>query len=270
LIAPSYSTATSVVTAMQTLAAKCRALALIDAPAATTVANAIAGRNPGGGINFFTSSGRIVCCYPLVKHDNGVAVVSEFLSSYAAGIVARVDDAEGYWHSPSNHAINGVAALERALIGGLRDPNSETQQLNDAGIVTVNVVGSSGFLLWGNYTAAYPSDTSPLSFIVVRRVIDVLEDALETSSLPFIDQPINSALIDGILQSYNAFIGNEIRKGALLPGSVCTYDPASNPSQEVAAGHLTFDLAVAPATPSQTITIRTTLSIDLYALKAAA
>ena len=67
IIAPVYCEDTAVVTAINTICGKIRAIGIVDAPVGTTVQQAITGRGPQGTINFNTSSDRIVLCYPHVK-----------------------------------------------------------------------------------------------------------------------------------------------------------------------------------------------------------
>jgi uncharacterized protein len=96
--------------------------------------------------------------------------------------------------------------------------------------------------------------------------MDVTEESLELSMLQFIDQPISNALITAILASVNAFIRTLIQRGALVPRSA-SYNPTENPSDQIAAGHLVFDIDVMPPPPAErlsfTVYIDTTLLSQL-------
>lgn len=264
LIAPGYATLNAVTTELVAMADKLRAVTLIDAPAGVTVQQAIEGRGPAGTINFNTSNARAVLCYPHLRvYDPRTdSERLEPFSARLAGVMCKTDMEQGYWWSPSNHEIAGIVGVERAITARVNDPQSEANLLNEAGIVTVFNSFGTGFRVWGNRSAAWPSVTHPRNFINVRRTADVLHESVEYAMLQFIDRPINDALIDDIKGSVNAFIRTLIGRGALIDGS-CTYDPAKNPATELAAGHLTFDLAFMPPTPAERISFESFIDINL-------
>lgn len=264
LIAPGYCTGNAVATEMIALSHKLRAVPLIDAPVGTTFAQALAGRGPSGSINFATSSDRAVLCYPhLQVFDQATGANRlEPMSPRLAGVIAAQDNERGYWWSPSNTEIKGVVGVETPLTAMINDPQSEVNQLNEAGIVTVFSSYGTGLRAWGNRSAAWPSVTHPRNFINVRRTADVLHESLEQSMLQFIDMPINNALIDSIAESVNAFIRTLIARGALVDGR-CLFDPAKNPATELALGHLTFDIEFMPPTPNERMTFESFINIEL-------
>lgn len=264
LIAPAFCTQESVAAELQAQADALRAIALIDAPIGTTVDGAIAGRGAAGAINFETASERVVLCYPHVEvFDLATdSEVLEPLSPRLAGVIAARDIDLGFWWSPSNAEIRGIVGLERQLTAGLTDPNSEVNRLNEAGILTVFSAFGTGFRTWGNRSAAHPSVTHPRNFVSVRRTADVLHESVEQAMLQFLDSPINDALVDAIAESVGAFIRVLIGRGALVDGS-CTFDPAKNPPEEIAAGHLTFDIAFMPPTPAERITFESFIDTSL-------
>jgi phage tail sheath protein FI len=264
LIAPGYATLNAVTTELIAMADKLRAVTLIDAPAGITVQQAIEGRGPSGTINFSTSNARAVLCYPHLKvYDPRTnADRLEPFSARLAGVMCKTDMEQGYWWSPSNHEVSGIVGVERAITARVNDPQSEANLLNEAGIVTVFNSFGTGFRVWGNRSAAWPSVSHPKNFINVRRTADVLHESVEYAMLQFIDRPINDALIDDIKGSVNAFIRTLVGRGALIDGA-CTYDPAKNPPTELAAGHLTFDLAFMPPTPAERISFESFIDINL-------
>lgn len=127
LIAPAYCTQNSVAVELEAMAVQLGAIAYIDAPIGTTLAQALAGRGPAGTINFNTSSDRVRLCYPHVKvYDTATnAERLEPLSSRAAGLRARVDLDKGYWWSSSNQQLVGVTGVERPLSAMIDDPQSD-------------------------------------------------------------------------------------------------------------------------------------------------
>ncbi|PIQ25418.1 phage tail protein [bacterium (Candidatus Blackallbacteria) CG13_big_fil_rev_8_21_14_2_50_49_14] len=266
LISPVFCTQNSVAVELIAMAQKLKAIALIDAPIGTTPAQAIAGRGPAGTINFNTSSERAYLCYPHLKVYDTV-LNAERLEPYSqrlAGVMCRRDVENGYWWSPSNLEILGITGSEFPISARVNDPNTEANQLNEAGICTVFNSFGTGLRTWGNRSAAWPSVTSPKNFVSVRRTADVLHESIEFSMLQFIDYPIDDVLIDAIIQSANAFVRTLIGRGAIVDGEV-TYDPAKNPPTEIALGHLTFDVTFIPPTPAERITFESFLDINLLA-----
>ncbi len=264
IIAPSFCTQASVVTEMISIAGQLRAMALIDAPIGTTVSVAIAGRGPSGTINFNTSDKRAVLCFPHVKRwDTATnAEVLEPLSQRLAGVIAAKDVEKGYWWSPSNTEIKGIIGMETPITALINDSTTEANALNEVGITTLFNSFGSGIRVWGNRSAAFPTNTSAANFINVQRVADILHESIEYSMLQFIDRPINQALIDSIRESVNGFIRTLIMRGALIDGK-CVYDTAKNPVTEIAAGHLTFDLEFMPPAPAERISFESFINIEL-------
>lgn len=262
LIAPAYCTQASVAAELEVLAESLRAIALIDAPIGTTVVNAIAGRGPGGSLNFGSSSDRVVLCYP---HLRVVGPTGERLEPYSqrlAGVIASRDMERGYHWSPSNMVIVGVTGIERALTGAVNDPTSEVNLLNEVGITTVFNGFGTGIRSWGNRSAAFPADTGPTNLISVRRTADVVHESIEHAMLQFLDMPINDALVDSISETVNAFLRTLMARGALIDGR-CTFDPANNTPVEMAAGRLRFNVAFMPPAPAERISFDSVVDVRM-------
>ncbi len=264
IIAPVFCENKLVVTDINTLCTKIRAMGIIDAPLGSTVQNAITGRGPDGTINLNFASQRLILCYPRLKVYNSTSN-SEILEPYSqrlAGVIAAKDIEKGYWWSPSNTEILGITGIEKQLTSMINDPSSEVNALNEAGIVTVFNSYGSGLRTWGNRSAAYPTSTLPINFINVRRTADILHESVEYSMLQFIDHPITNGLIDSICESVNGFIRTLIGRGALIDGK-CSYNPAKNSAEEIANGHLVFDIEFMPPTPAERITFESFINIEL-------
>jgi phage tail sheath protein FI len=261
ILAPVYCESPSVATAMISKAETKRALALIDAPVGMTVQQVINARGTGGQLN--TSSYRAVICYPHVKiYDTATnSERLEPLSQRLAGVIARTDHEEGYWFSPSNHEILGITGIERPITASINDANTEANLLNENGILTVFNSFGTGYRVWGNRTAAWPTKTDPKNFINVRRTADIIAESIEYATLQFLDKPITVA-IDGVLSMVNAFIRTMIGRGALVDGK-CYFLKDKNPSDQLALGHLTFTYEIMPPTPAERITFEQVINMDL-------
>ena len=79
----------------------------------------------------------------------------------------------------------------------------------------------------------------------------------------FIDNPLNQATIDAIRDTGNGFFKTLIGRGACLPGSKVIYNSADNPAEELSAGHVTFELNFAGASPAERITFKSYIDINL-------
>lgn len=264
IIAPVFCEDTAVVTEINTICNKIRAMGIVDAPVGATVQDVIKGRGPQGTINFNTSSERIILCYPHLKvyDSESDSIKLQPYSQRLAGVIAAKDVEKGYHWSPSNTEIQGIVGVERQLTSMINDPTSEVNTLNEAGVVTVFNSYGSGLRTWGNRTAAYPSSTHPTNFINVRRTADILHESVEYAMLQFIDFPIDNGLIDSICETVNQFIRTLIGRGALIDGK-CSFNSEKNPTTEIANGHLTFDIEFMPPTPAERITFESFINIEL-------
>lgn len=263
LLAPVFCTQKTVATELITQAEKLGAITYIDAPVGTTFQQVLAGRGSKGTINFNTSSDRARLCYPHVKAFNSEtnSEVLEPLSSRAAGLRAKVDIEKGFWWSNSNQEIQGITGVERSLSAMIDDPQSEVNLLNENGITTVFNSYGSGYRLWGNRTAAWPTVTHMRNFENVRRTGDVINESIRYFSQQFMDMPINQALIDALTESVNGWGRKLIADGALL-GFECWYDPARNSQTELAAGHLLLNYKFTPPPPLERLTFETEITSE--------
>lgn len=263
LIAPGYSQVNGVATELIALAETFRAIAYLDAPLGTTVANAIAGRGPAGTINFSTSSKRAELLYPHLKVYDPASDTNQLMpySAFLAGVRAAVDNAEGFWVSASNHEIKGIVGAEKNITAGISDANSEANRLNEAGITTIFNSFGTGIRVWGNRSASYPTNTAPDNFVAVRRTADIIHESVEQACLQFIDRPITQGWIDSVRETVNSFLRTLQGRGAILDG-VCKYNPEDNPKTELANGHVTFYIDFMPPTPAERITFNSFINID--------
>ena len=262
LIAPVYSSLNAVAVAMISMANRIRARAYIDAPIGITPSAAIAGRGPSGSINFNTSDPRARLFYPHVQaYDSAGGNRIEPLSQYAAGLGNAVDIAYGYWFSMSNYDIQSIVGIERSISAMINDPNCDANLLNAAGITTIFNSFGTGLRLWGNRTAAWPSNTSPYNFENMQAVADIIAESIEYASLQFLDKPIDNPWIDSVKGSVNGLMRALIGRGAILDGS-CWYDPADNPNTQLVNGQAVFRYDFLPPFPAERMTFLTTINTN--------
>lgn len=264
-VSPGYSSLSAMVAAFATAAAKFRAVYLVDAPYGTTISGAIAGRGVNGSIVFNTSDPRAFLLYPYgTTYDDYSNSDQDYPSSaFIAGLIANTDNTLGYWYSPSNKVISNMTGTERTIQWSINDAGCEANQLNAAGIATLVAGFGTGIRLWGNRNASFPTSTSVKNFLSVRRTDDVVIESMEQAALPYVDQPLNQALIDTIREAGNTFMRTLIQRGAVLPGSTVNYLKADNPDSQLAAGQVVFERVYMISTPAERITYKDILDISL-------
>ncbi|MCM5528965.1 phage tail sheath subtilisin-like domain-containing protein [Parasegetibacter sp. NRK P23] len=264
-ISPNYSSLSAISTAFSTAAQKNRGIYLLDAPFGTTIAGAIAGRGPSGGLVFNTSDERAYLLYPYLKtfDDYSQADAAFPYSAFMAGVIIRTDNDLGYWFSPSNKEITGVTGSERIIEWSINDPDCEANQLNAVGIATIAAGYGTGIRTWGNRNASFPNSTSVKNFVAIRRTDDMVIESMELASINFVDLPLSQAMIDTIREAGNALLRTEIQRGAVLPGSSVNYNPEDNSASDLASGKVTFERVYMVPPPLERITYRDVLDISL-------
>jgi len=264
LIAPTFSTQATVAAEMEVIADKLRATYIIDAPAGLTVQEVLEGRGVSGAINLNTSNTR---CIISDLHSKVYSPVTDAIelqptSARIAGIMAATDLAEGYWVSPSNHEIKGIVGVERSVSFDVMNSSTEANLLNGAGVTTIVRDYGTGFILWGNRSAAFPTNSDADSFIPVRRVMDIVHDSLGYGLRPFLGKPMLPAQVDSALATINAFLRNRIAEGALVDAEA-RFIEADNSTSQLAQGKIVFYLEHMPPVPMENITIKSQMNIEL-------
>ncbi len=258
LIAPRYSATTGIAAALRASAAGFRGCAYLDSPQAMTYATAITSRGASGIWNF--SDYRAKLLYPwIIDLDSNTVPYSPF----AAGIRAYVDNNEGFWYSSSNHELSGISGLETPLTAAINDASCEVNQLNAIGLVSVFNTYGSGFREWGNRNAAYPVNSDSRTFEAIQRLDDITSESIELAMLPYLDKPMNKAQIDVVTDLVQSYFNTLIAKGALLPGSACSFDPTKNSVTEMAKGHFVWTKDFMGAVPGERFTFYSVIDQSL-------
>lgn len=258
LIAPHFSSTPAVAAALDSMAHKIKAVAYSDMPLGLKPNEVIASRGgamPLGVEVFATQSTRTRLCYPhrYVFDPVTNAKKLEPLSLSLAGLRARVDREIGYWTSSSNKELRGTLGLERTLTARIDDPDTEVNLLNAAGFTTVFKDFGTGFLSWGNRSAAYPTLTAYENFEQVQRTKDMIEESLHQSSLQFVDGDIKQAQIDSMVEFANSYIRLLVMRGAVVDGKAF-FDTSRNPQVQLANGQVAFGYKFTPVFPMERIT----------------
>jgi phage tail sheath protein FI len=271
-IVPRFSAISAVKQGLIVITNKTESMAYIDTPDGYTFDDAITSRGNGGDFATLNEGQKLLFPHFLAPNPEYVDAeatpgVERYLnipmSAFCAGLRAKIDLEDGWHVSSSNHRVTGVEGVDVDLTFALGDTNCEANLLNGAGVVTaVNMFGN-GIVEWGNYSAGYPGNTNTEAFECVRRTRAIMKRAIQQACIPFIDKPFIKANVDAIRNTVNQYLNGLVSQGKIVYGQ-CFYRPESNPLNELAMGHLTFDIEFTPALPMQRLTY--TYKIDLSQL----
>lgn len=256
LIAPGFThiignagSANAAVAELIPIANTLRAIIVQDGPS-TIDADAIALATAGG-------NKRVYLVDPQVQKLNTAgAPVNAFVSAAVAGTIAYVDNAKGWWFSPSNTVINGITGTARPIDFAMGVATSRANLLN-AGKVAV-VIRQNGFRLWGNRTL---SVDPKWAFLSVVRTADIIADSLQDTHLWAVDQGITKNYVDDVREGVNAFLRGLKSKGAIL-GGTCWLDKDLNTPADIAAGKVSWDFDFTAVYPAEDLTFRSHLVND--------
>lgn len=245
LCAPGFSVK-EVVTELNIIANRLRAIVVADCPANETNENLI---------RFVSdcASERIYAVYPQVLNTKNEAVPA---SPYVAGVIARTDNNDGFWVSPSNKAINGIIGLSKPIDFALGDASCRANYLNEQNITTI--INQNGYKLWGNRSTA---GTGSYQFLCVRRTADVISDSILQSHLWAVDRNVVKNYLTDVTESVNAFLAALKSQGAILAGK-CVANRELNTAANITEGKVYFDFEFTPAYPAEQVTFRAYLSED--------
>lgn len=245
LIAPTFSNEITVANALDVVAEKLKAIAIIEGPSTTDAAVVTYASN--------FDSARLYLVDPrvLATKDGVLTILAN--SAYVAGHIVRIDNEYGWHYSPSNHVVKGVFGTERPI----EYDNTSTcraNYLNENKIATI--IHEDGFRLWGNYTL---SSDSKWQFLSVRRTADMLNESIAIAHKWAVDRGITKTLVEDIVMQVNSYIRELVRQEKII-GGACWADPAANPASEVEQGNLQFDFDFTPVYPAQHITFKSRLT----------
>ena len=202
IIAPDFDRHTIVRAAREVIAGQLKAIAYVAAPQGTSLSKALEGRGPLSTINFKTSSDRCQLFYPYVVGLLGL----ESRATHAAGLRMKTDVEQGYWFSISNRELLGVTGVEIGLTARADDPQSETNRLNEKGITTVFNSYGTGYRMWGNRLACFPTTSHIKNIEVAQRTGDLIDESLRRAELQYVDRPIDEALLDSLLETVRTYM----------------------------------------------------------------
>ena len=239
IIAPGHSRTQAVASAMETLATKLRAIAIVDGPNTDDEAALAYAKNFG--------SKRIYLVDPGIKvwdSVNNTEIVVP-ASAAAAGLFARTDAEVGFWASPSNRELAGVLGTGRPIEYLYGEPTCRANLLNEAHVSTI--IREGGFRLWGNRTL---SADPKWSFVTRVRTVDMVMDALLAGHQWAVDRGITKTYVKDVTEGLNAFMRDLKRAGAVINFEAFP-DPERNSASQLEEGRIYWRIRFTDVPPAE-------------------
>jgi phage tail sheath protein FI len=239
LIAPGHSSTQAVATAMDALAGKLRAMAVIDGPNTTDEAAMAYALEFG--------SKRLFMVDPGVKYWDTVAsaTIDAPGSAWVAGLFAWTDATYGYWASPSNKEFVGITGTTRPIEYLDGDETCRANLLNNANIATI--LRDGGYRLWGNRTLS----TDPKwSFVTRVRTCDILMDAIQAGHKWAVDRSITKTYVQDVTEGLQAFMRDQKNAGAVINFEVYA-DKERNTASQIEQGKIYWRIRFTDVPPAE-------------------
>lgn len=239
LVAPGHSATQAVATAMDGLAAKLRAIAIVDGPNTTDEAAMEYAKNFG--------SKRIYMVDPGVQQFDTVEskTIDSPASAWAAGMFAYTDAEYGFWASPSNKEFVGITGTTRPIEFLDGDETCRANLLNNANIATI--IRDDGYRLWGNRTL---SSDAKWAFVTRVRTVDIVMDAILAGHKWAVDRSITKTYVSDVTEGLQAFMRDLKNQGAVINFEVYA-DTELNTASQLEQGKVFWNIRFTDVPPAE-------------------
>lgn len=266
IIAPGFTGLTGVRSELETICARIRARAILDAPAGVTAQKVIEARGPSGDFDLQFANRRLVPAWPhmrVVDLASGGTRLDPY-SARLAGIWLSTIVEHGYHHSPSNRPIQGIEDAETPVLYIPGDRQSDAQSLRDAGIVTVEERWGRGPHTAGNRSSAWPTDTDMRNFLHVQFIEDMLDESVLAYLDQYKDRNGSAARIEFIEERINDWL-KSLMVGAdpVIADGRFRFDRRQTTSTSIAQGRYFWRLDWAPPGIMERLTVDRNIDLNL-------
>lgn len=201
---------------------------------------------------FDSAYGALYYPWLVVTHEDNNDVISVPPSGHVAGLIARTDLDEGVHRAPANDVLSGVKALTESV------DDAQHGVLNPLHINCLRLLPGRGIRVYGARTL---SSDPEWRYLNVRRLVLMIEEAVEDASQWAVFEPNNQILRQALTFSLNGFLNALWRQGALagdVPAAAYQVkcDEDNNPSDVIDAGQIIAEIDVAPTIPFEFIHFR--------------
>ena len=239
LIAPGHSSTQAVATAMDALAGKLRAMAIVDGPNTTDEAVIAFVENFGSKRVFLVDPG--VQLWDTVTSET----IDAPASAWTAGLFAWTDAEYGFWASPSNKEFVGITGTKRPIEFLDGDETCRANLLNNAKITTI--IRDDGYRLWGNRTC---SSDPKWAFVTRVRTMDIVMDAILYGHKWAVDRSITKTYVSDVTNGLQAFMRDLKNQGAIINFEVFA-DPELNTASQLEQGKVYWNIRFTDVPPAE-------------------
>ncbi|MFZ5272151.1 phage tail sheath subtilisin-like domain-containing protein [Enterobacter asburiae] len=227
----------NVATELGVIAKKLRAFTYVGAPGCNSVEDAKAYRQQLSGRE------TMVIWPDWTAYDSNTGQTGVVPSpAVALGLRALIDQSVGWHKSLSNVEVSGVTGITHDVYYSLQDTDSDTDDLNQAGITTL--IKRNGFRFWGNRTC----DEETYIFEVYTRTAQILADEVAEANARNVDDPLNPSLANDIVDGVSQKLSSLTTKGQLLGGKAW-FETTDNDKGSLRNGKLTIKYNYTPVPP---------------------
>lgn len=239
LVAPGHSKTQAVATAMDSIATKLRAIAIIDGPDTDDDAAYEYAKEFG--------SKRVYMVDPGVKvwDTETNAEITVPASPYVAGLFCRTDNEYGFWASPSNKEFLGVIGTTRPVEFLDGDDTCRANLLNASNITTI--IRDGGYRLWGNRTL---SADQKWAFVTRVRTLDIVMDAILYAHKWAVDRSITKTYVTDVTEGLGNFMRHLKTLGAVINFEVYP-DRELNIADQLEQGRVYWNIRFTDVPPAE-------------------
>jgi hypothetical protein len=155
--------------------------------------------------------------------------------------------------APANETITGALNVTYHLT------RAEQGELNQNGVNCIRFFAGEGVRVWGARTLA--SGSSEWRYLNVRRLVNMIEESISTSTRWIVFEPNDRPLWMAIRRDVSAFLTGLWRDGALMGRTpeeaffvLC--DEETNPPDQIDQGIVTTVIGIAPVKPAEFVVFR--------------
>jgi phage tail sheath protein FI len=236
-----------------------RAVLIVDAPAAMTVAT-VAADLRGLGLTGPDSRNAALYFPRIVRADPaaGGRLTAFPACGAVAGVIARTDATRGVWKAPAglDAALSGVVDLETVLT------DDENGLLNPLAVNCLRTFPIAGPVVWGARTMRGADQLGDeYKYLPVRRLALFIEETLFRGTQWVVFEPNDEPLWAQIRLSLGAFLQDLFRQGA-FQGSTprdayfVKCDAEATTAQDVANGRVNIVVGFAPVRPAEFVILQ--------------
>ncbi|MCL2345569.1 MAG: phage tail sheath family protein [Desulfobulbus sp.] len=239
LVAAGHSKTQAVATAMDAIATKLRAIAIIDGP----------DTDDDDAYDYAGEFGskRVYLVDPGVKvwDTETNAEITVPASPYVAGLFCRTDKEYGFWASPSNKEFLGVIGTTRPVEFLDGDDTCRANLLNNSNITTI--IRDGGYRLWGNRTL---SADQKWAFVTRVRTLDIVMDAILYAHKWAVDRSITKTYVKDVTEGLQNFMRHLKALGAIVNFEVYP-DRELNTADQLEQGRVYWNIRFTDVPPAE-------------------